>query len=142
MKLYISEMEKYVDSVSDNLSKAVYFMCRSSFEILFPNNCVTAISYSKSAQELISDVLAEGNFEQREISLCYNLYNNLGTYYLFNKDFDNSRKSFEKAIQICQKYKIPIEEYVTLLNNLQLLSTIEVNGQKVIGVNKDGLPLP
>lgn len=136
MKSYISEMEKYYDCVSDNLSKAVYFMCRSSFEILFPHNCVAAISYSKSAQELIPDVLAEGDFEQREISLCYNLYGNLGMYYFFNKDFDNSKKSFEKAIQICQKYKIPIEEYVTLLNNLQLLSTVEVSGQKVIGMNE------
>ena len=34
-----------------------------------------------------------------------------------------------------QKYKIPIEEYVTLLNNLQLLSTVEVNGHKVITLN-------
>lgn len=135
MKLYISEMEKYVDSVPDNLSKAVYFMCRSSFEILFPHNCVTAISYSKLAQELIPDVLSEGNFEQREISLCYNLYNNLGMYYFFNKDFENAREYLEKAIQICQKYKIPIEEYVTLLNNLQLVSTVEVNGRKAIELN-------
>ncbi len=65
MKSYISEMEKYLDSVSDKLSKAVYFMCRSSFEILFSHNCATAISYSKSAQELIPDVLAEEDFEQR-----------------------------------------------------------------------------
>lgn len=137
MNSYISEMEKYLDCIADMLSKAVYFMCRSSFEILFPHNCVTAISYSQSAQELVPDVLAEGNFEQREISLCYNLYSNVGMYYLFNKDFDNSRKSLEKAIQICQKYKIPIEEYVTLLNNFQLLSTVEVNGQKAIWVNEE-----
>ena len=136
MKSYISEMEKYFDSVSDNLSKAVYFMRRSSFEILFPHNCITAISYSKSAQELIPDVLAEGNFKQREISLCYNLYGNLGMYYFFNKDFKSARKYLEKAIQICQKYKIPIEEYITLLNNLQLVSTVEVNGQKAIGINE------
>lgn len=132
MKSYISEMEKYFDSVSDKLSKAVYFMCKSSFEILFPHNCVTAISYSKSAQELIPDVLAEGNFEQREISLCYNLYNSLGMYYFFNKDFESARKYLEKAIQICQKYKVPIEEYVTLLNNLQLVSMVEVNGKRLL----------
>ena len=137
MKSYIFEMEKYFDSVSDKLSKAVYFMCRSSFEILFPHNCITAISYSKSAQELIPDVLVEGNFEQREISLCYNLYGNLGMYYFFNKDFESARKHLEKAIQICQKYKIPIEEYVTLLNNLQLVSMVEVNGQKAIEVRED-----
>ena len=137
MKSYISEIEKHFDSVSDKLSKAVYFMCRSSFEILFPHNCVTAISFSKSAQELIPDVLAEGDFEQREISLCYNLYNSLGMYYFFNKDFENARKYLEKAIRICQKYKIPIEEYVTLLNNLQFVSMVEVNGQKVIGVNEE-----
>lgn len=137
IKTYISEMEKYFDSVSDKLSKAVYFMCRSSFEILFPHNCVTAISYSKSAQGLIPDVLAEDNFEQREISLCYNLYGNLGMYYFFNKDFEIARKYLEKAIQICQKYKVPIEEYVTLLNNLQLISMVEVNGQKVIEVHED-----
>lgn len=135
MNSYISEMEKYLDGVSDKLSKAVYFMCRSSFEILFPHNCVTAISYSKSAQKLIPDVFAEGNFEQREISLCYNLYNNLGMYYFFNKDFENARKYLEKAIRICQKYKVPIEEYVTLLNNLQLVSTVEVNGRKAIDLN-------
>ena len=113
MKTYISEMEKYLDCVSDKLSKAVYFMCRSSFEILFPHNCITAINYSKSAQELIPDVLSDDDFEQRGISLCYNLYNNLGMYYFFNKDFENARKYIEAAIQICQKYKIPIEEYVT-----------------------------
>ncbi len=141
MKTYISEMEKYFDSVSDKLSKAVYFMCRSSFEILFPHNCVTAISYSKSAQKLIPDVLAEGNFEQREISMCYNLYNSLGMYYFFNNDFENARKYLEKAIRICQKYKVPIEEYVTLLNNLQLVSMVEVNGRKVIGLNEN-LKLP
>lgn len=134
MKSYIFEMEKYFDSVSDKLSKAVYFMCRSSFEILFPHNCVTAISYSKSAQNLIPDVLAEGNFEQREISLCYNLYNSLGMYYFFINDFESARKYLEKAIQICQKYKVPIEEYVTLLNNLQLISTVERNGQKLIQI--------
>lgn len=128
-------MEKYLDGVSDKLSKAVYFMSRSSFEILFPHNCVTAINYSKSAQELIPDVFAEGYFEQREISLCYNLYNNLGMYYFFNKDFENARKYLEKAIRVCQKYKIPIEEYVTLLNNLQLVSTVEVNGRKAIKLN-------
>lgn len=135
MNSYISEMEKYLDGVSDKLSRAVYFMCRSSFEILFPHNCVTAISYSKSAQKLIPDVFAKGNFEQREISLCYNLYNNLGMYYFFNKDFENARKYLEKAIRICQKYKVPIEEYVTLLNNLQLVSTVEVNGRKAIDLN-------
>ena len=112
-------------------------MCRSSFEILFPHNCVTAISFSKSAQELIPDVLAEVDFKQREISLCYNLYGNLGMYYFFNKDFESARKYLEMAIQICQKYKIPIEEYVTLLNNLQVVSMVEVNGQKVIGLNKN-----
>ena len=137
MMLYISEMENYVDSVSDNLSKAVYFMCKSSFEILFPHNCVTAISYSKSAQELIPDVLVEGDFEQREISLCYNLYNSLGMYYFFNKDFESARKYLEMAIQICQKYKVPIEEYVTLLNNLQLVSMVKVNGRKAISLNEE-----
>lgn len=140
MKSYISEMEKYFDSVSDKLSKAVYFMCRSSFEILFPHNCVTAVSYSKSAQELIPDVLVEGNFEQREISLCYNLYNSLGMYYFFNKDFESARKYLKTAIhaiQICQRYKIPIEEQVTLLNNLQVVSMVEVNWQKAISLNEE-----
>ena len=137
MKSYISEMERYVDSVSDNLSKAVYFMCRSSFEILFFHNCVTAIKYSKSAQEFIPNILVDGDFEQREISLCYNLYGNLGIYHFFNKDIENARKNLEMAIQICQKHKIPIEEYVTFLNNLQLISMIESNGRKEISLNHD-----
>lgn len=80
-------------------------------------------------------MFAEGNFEQLEISLCYNLYGNLGMYYFFNKDFESARKYLEKTIQICQKYKVTIEEYVTLLNNLQLVSMVEVNGRKAISLN-------
>ncbi len=38
MKSYISEMEKYFDSVSDKLSKAVYFMSRTAVAKIFSDD--------------------------------------------------------------------------------------------------------
>lgn len=125
MKLYISEMEKYVDSVSDNLSKAVYFMCKAAFAKLFNENTAAAIKFTRTAQKLVPDVLlSDKEYSQREISLYYNICNNLGAFYLDNNENFNAKKFLEKSQMICEKYKTPIYELPDLVNSLEKLESV------------------
>ena len=126
MRSYISEMEKYFDRVSDNLSKAVYFMCKAAFAKIFNDDNAAAIKFTLTAQKLVPDVLS-GNkeYSQREISLCYNIYNNLGAFYLYNHENYNAKKFLAKSQQICERYKTPIEEFPALVNSLKKMEIIE-----------------
>ncbi|MDE6592030.1 MAG: hypothetical protein K2K57_03065 [Oscillospiraceae bacterium] len=137
MKSYISEMERYVDIVSDNLSKAVYFMCKAAFAKLFNENTVAAIKFTRTAQKLVPDILlGDKEYSQREISLYYNICNNLGAFYLDNHENFNAKKFLEKSQMICEKYKTPIYELPALVNSLGKLETAERgNSMEMIGLN-------
>ena len=118
MEHYISEMEKYLNDVKDQLSKAVYYMCKAAYAQIFHEDTASAIKFTRTAQKLAPDVLS-GNkeYSQREISLCYNIYNNLCTFYRMNHEEYNAKVFLEKSRQVCEKYKTPIFEFPSLVNN-------------------------
>ena len=128
MRTYISEMEKYLDGVFDRLSKAVYFMCKAAFAKLFNENTAVAIKFTRTAQNLVPDVLSgDKEYSQREISLCYNICNNLGAFYLDNHENFNARKFLKKSQIICEKFKTPIYELPALINSLEKMEIVEKN---------------
>lgn len=121
-------MEKYLDGVFDRLSKAVYFMCKAAFAKLFNENTAVAIKFTRTAQNLVPDVLSgDKEYSQREISLCYNICNNLGAFYLDNHENFNARKFLKKSQIICEKFKTPIYELPALINSLEKMEIVEKN---------------
>ncbi len=100
MMSYISEMEKYFDSVSDKLSKAVYFMCRAAFSKIFNDDNTAALDYTKSALEYVPNILDGGNYSRQEIELCFNINNNIGTFYYESGDFLNAHNYYKNALDI------------------------------------------
>lgn len=92
MKLYLNEMEKYCSEIKDRFSRAVYFMSRASFAMLFENDCAAALKHTISAQRSIPEVVGGGFYSRREIDICFNVNNNLGRFYLENGDLKNSKK--------------------------------------------------
>lgn len=65
MKLYLDEMEKYCPEVKDRFSRAVYFMSRASFAMLFENDCAAALKHTISAQRSIPEVVGGGFYSRR-----------------------------------------------------------------------------
>ena len=100
MMSYISEMEKYFDSVSDKLSKAVHFMCRAAFAKIFNDDNTAALEYTKSASKYVSNILDGGNYSRQEIELCFNINNNIGTFYYESGDFLNAHNYYKNALDI------------------------------------------
>ena len=100
MKSYISEMEKYFSFVSDNLSKAVYFMCRAAFAKIFSDDNAAALDYTRSALKYVPNVLDGGNYSRQEIELCFNINNNIGTFYYERGDFLNAHNYYKNALDI------------------------------------------
>lgn len=124
MLLYISEMEKHFDNISDDLSKAVYFMSKAAYAMLFENSSASAIKYTRKAMKLVPDVLEfKRDYSKREVALCFNIYNNLGNFYMSNHEPYNAKKYIDLAKQVCETYKIPIFEFPALVDNLRKIST-------------------
>ena len=131
MKLYLAEMEKYQTEVKDRFSRAVYFMSRASFAMLFEKDCAAALKHTISAQRSIPEVVGGGFYSRQEIDICFNVNNNLGRFYLENGDLKNSKKYLKKALDIlksCYKDGLP-EDSVALLINLRKLEEAEINNQ-------------
>ncbi len=137
MKLYLSEMEKYCSKVKDRFSRAVYFMSRASFAMLFENDCAAALKYTISAQRSVPEVVGGGFYSRREIDICFNVNNNLGRFYLENGDLKNSKKYLKKALDIlksCYKDGLP-EDSMALFINLRKLDEAEANNQLLLELN-------
>lgn len=137
MKLYLNEMEKYCSKVKDRFSRAVYFMSRASFAMLFENDCAAALKYTISAQRSIPEVVGGGFYSRQEIDICFNVNNNLGRFYLENGDLKNSKKYLKKALDIlksCYKDGLP-EDSMALYINLRKLEEAEANNQLLLELN-------
>ena len=131
MQLYLAEMEKYQTEVRDRFLRAVYFMSRASFAMLFEKDCAAALKHTISAQRSIPEVVGGGFYSRQEIDICFNVNNNLGRFYLENGDLRNSKKYLKKATDIlksCYKDGLP-EDSVALLINLRKLEEAEVSNQ-------------
>ena len=134
MKLYLAEMEKYQTEVKDRFSRAVYFMSKASFAMLFEKDCAAALKHTISAQRSIPEVVGGGFYSRQEIDICFNVNNNLGRFYLENRDLKNSKKYLKKALDIlksCYKDGLP-EDSVALLINLRKLEEAEINNQLLL----------
>lgn len=137
MRLYLAEMEKYQTEVKDRFSRAVYFMSRASFAMLFENDCAAALKHTISAQRNIPEVVGGGFYSRREIDICFNVNNNLGRFYLENGDLKNSKKYLKKALDIlksCYKNGLP-EDSMALYINLRKLEEAEANNQLLLELN-------
>lgn len=137
MRLYLNELEKYCPEVKDRFSRAVYFMSRASFAMLFENDCAAALKHTISAQRNIPEVVGGGFYSRREIDICFNVNNNLGRFYLENGDLKNSKKYLKKALDIlksCYKDGLP-EDSMALYINLRKLDKAEANNRKAIEMN-------
>lgn len=137
MRLYLIEMEKYCSEVKDRFSRAVYFMSRASFAMLFENDCAAALKHTISAQRSIPEVVGGGFYSRREIDICFNVNNNLGRFYLENGDLKNSKKYLKKALDIlksCYKDGLP-EDSMALYINLRKLEEAEANNQLLLELN-------
>lgn len=125
MKSYLSEMKQYSSKVTDTLSLAVYYMCMARFTELFDHNVFGAIELDLKALEYVPDVVAgKREYTPREISLCYNIHNTLGSLYRVAHDYDNARKHMEKSLYICRNFPTPIDEFDTLRDNLIALNML------------------
>lgn len=134
MKLYLNEMEKYCSEVKDRFSRAVYFMSRASFAMLFENDCAAALKHTISAHRSIPEVVGGGFYSRREIDICFNVNNNLGRFYLENGDLKNSKKYLKKALDIlksCYKDGLP-EDSMALYINLRKLEEAEANNRLLL----------
>ena len=134
MNLYLTEMEKYQTEVKDRFSRAVYFMSRASFAMLFEKNCAAALKHTIYAQRSIPEVVGGGFYSRREIDICFNVNNNLGRFYLENGDLKNSKKYLKKALDIlksCYKDGLP-EDSMALYINLRKLEEAEINNQLLL----------
>ena len=98
MRLYLNELEKYYSEVKDRFSRAVYFMSRASFAMLFEKDCAAALKHTISAQRSIPEVVGGGFYSRREIDICFNVNNNLGRFYIENGDLKNSKKYSNVAL--------------------------------------------
>ncbi len=138
MRLYLNEMEKYCYEVKDRFSRAVYFMSRASFAMLFENDCAAALKYTISAQRSIPEVVGGGFYSRREIDICFNVNNNLGRFYLENGNLKNSKKYLKKALDILKScYRDgPPEDSMALFINLRKLEEAEVNNQLLLELNR------
>ena len=137
MRLYLAEMEKYQTEVRDRFLRAVYFMSRASFAMLFEKDCAAALKHTISAQRSIPEVVGGGFYSRQEIDICFNVNNNLGRFYLENGDLRNSKKYLKKATDIlksCYKDGLP-EDSVALLINLRKLEEAEVNNRILVELN-------
>lgn len=137
MRLYLVEMEKYQTEVKDRFSRAVYFMSRASFAMLFEKDCSAALKHTISAQRSIPEVVGGGFYSRREIDICFNVNNNLGRFYLEHGDLKNSKKYLKKALDIlksCYKDGLP-EDSMALYINLRKLEEAEVNNQLLLELN-------
>ena len=137
MKLYLAEMEKYQIEVRDRFLRAVYFMSKASFAMLFEKDCAAALKHTISAQRSIPEVVGGGFYSRQEIDICFNVNNNLGRFYLENGDLKNSKKYLKKALDIlksCYKDGLP-EDSVALLINLRKLEEAEVNNRILLELN-------
>ena len=137
MKLYLAEMEKYHTEVKDRFLRAVYFMSRASFAMLFESDCAAALKHTISAQRSIPEVVGGGFYSRQEIDICFNVNNNLGRFYLENGDLRNSKKYLKKAMDIlksCYKDGLP-EDSMALYINLRKLEEAEVNNQLLLELN-------
>lgn len=137
MRLYLNELEKYCSEVKDRFSRAVYFMSRASFAMLFENDCADALKHTISAQRSIPEVVGGGFYSRREIDICFNVNNNLGRFYLENGDLKNSKKYLKKALDIlksCYKDGLP-EDCMALYINLRKLDEAEANNQLLLKLN-------
>ncbi len=137
MKLYLAEMEKYHTEVKDRFLRAVYFMSKASFAMLYENDCAAALKYTISAQRSIPEVVGGGFYSRQEIDICFNVNNNLGRFYLENGDLRNSKKYLKKAMDIlksCYKDGLP-EDSMALYINLRKLEEAEVNNQLLLELN-------
>ncbi len=138
MKLYLAEMEKYQTEVRDRFLRAVYFMSRASFAMLFEKDCAAALKHTISAQRSIPEVVGGGFYSRQEIDICFNVNNNLGRFYLENRDLRNSKKYLKKATDIlksCYKDGLP-EDSVALLINLRKLEEAEFNNRILLEINE------
>jgi len=117
MERYISEMEKYLPDINDNASKAVYLTCKSAYAMFLQNDIDTAIDFQMKALELLPD---RPN-SQREISLCFNIYNSLGFCFIQKKDIPRAELSLAQAKAICERFSIPVEEFPALIANMRAL---------------------
>ena len=136
MKSYISEMEKYFNFVSDNLSKAVYFMCRAAFAKLFTDDNAAALDYTKSALKYVPNILDGGNYSRQEIELCFNINNNIGTFYYESGDFLNAHNYYKNALdiyRICPD-KLSTAAVMELTLNLRELR-LAVENRNLIALN-------
>jgi len=137
MKLYLAEMEKYQAEVRDRFMRAVYFMSRASFAMLFEKDCAAALKHTISAQRSIPEVVGGGFYSRQEIDICFNVNNNLGRFYLENGELKNSKKYLKKATDIlksCYKDGLP-EDSVALFINLRKLEEVEVNNRILLELN-------
>ncbi len=133
---YLAEMEKYHTEVKDRFSRAVYFMSRASFAMLFENDCAAALKHTISAQRSIPEVVGGGFYSRQEIDICFNVNNNLGRFYLENGDLRNSKKYLKKAKDIlksCYKDGLP-EDSVALLVNLRKLEKAELSNRILLEI--------
>lgn len=134
MKTYISEMEKYLDCISDKLSKAVYFMCMAAFAKIFSDDNAIALDYTKSALEFVPNILDGGNYSRQEIELCFNINNNIGTFYYESGDFLNAHNYYKNALDIYRIYpdKLSTAAVMELTLNLRELR-LSVENLNLIG---------
>ncbi len=116
MKLYMSEMEKYLPYVKDNLSKAVYFTAKASYAMIFENDKDAAIEFETKAIEFLHDTPQS----HREVAICFNIYNSLGAFYLEKGDIPRAELCLMQAKAVCE-ICIPIEEFPALVDNLMVL---------------------
>lgn len=137
MRLYLNEMEKYCSEVKDRFSRAVYFMSKASFAMLFEMDCAAALKHTISAQRSIPEVVGGGFYSRQEIDICFNVNNNLGRFYLENGDLKNSKKYLKKALDIlksCYRDGLP-EDSMALFINLRKLDEAEANNQLLLELN-------
>lgn len=101
-------------------------MSKAAYVQLFHEDTALAIKFTKTAQKLAPDVI-HGNkvYSQREVALCFNIYNNLSTFYRMNNEEYNAVVYLKKAKEVCEKYKIPIFEFPALVNNQCRLADAE-----------------
>ena len=100
MEHYISEMEKYLDDITDRFSKAIYCMCKAAYTMLFEKDSSVALDYTKKAQRYIPEVVGGGFYSPREIEICFNVNNNIGRFYYECGDIRNSEKYLKRARDI------------------------------------------
>lgn len=98
------------------------------FSPLFPEH---------SALKYVSNVLDGGNYSRQEIELCFNVNNNIGTFYYDSGDFLNAHNYYKNALdiyRICPD-KLSTAAVMELTLNLRELR-LAVENRNMIALNE------